>query len=270
MQRLYIKVILLLMLIFVLVFVNSGKINEQETEEEEKKDLDVISGIAISASIADEKVENGSIISSTGLGFILSDTAYDSGIYGVVSYSPAILVENIDSPGDKPILTSGKALVRVSTRNGPIAVNDFLTASPIPGVGQKATVNGYTVGSALGSYDEKDPEKIGTILAYISPRYNGSFVGIRSNLIELLKDARNAYVISPIVSLRYLLATLITIISFTLGFMYFGKVAKTGIESLGRNPLAAKIISLGILFNLTLTVIIILVGLFLAYLILVL
>ena len=227
------------------------------------------SGVALSITISDKNAKDGAIISSnTKKGFILSDAAYDSSIYGVINQNPSVALENTASTDSKPVINFGKTQIQVTTQNGPIEINDFITASKVPGVGQKATLNGYVVGIALESYKETDPKKVGKILASINPHYNGSFVGIRSNLIELLKDARNAYVLSPLVSLRYLLASAISIISFVLGFIYFGRVARTGVESLGRNPLAARLISFGIVFNLGLTLIIIIAGLFIAYLIL--
>lgn len=226
------------------------------------------SGLAVPISVVDKTASDGAIISSNPDGFILSDTPYDPSIYGVVNQNPSIAFENLDSDDSKPVISIGKALVQVSTQNGEIKINDFITTSKIPGVGQKANLNGFVVGTALENYSESDPKKTGKILVSVNPHYNGAFVGIRSNLIELLKDARNAYVLSPLVSLRYLLAASISIISFVLGFIYFGRVARTGVESLGRNPLAAKLISLGIVFNLAMTIVIILVGLFIAYLIL--
>ena len=60
------------------------------------------------------------------------------------------------------------------------------------------------------------------------------------------------------------------LISFSLGFIYFGRVAKTGIEAMGRNPMAGKMIQLSVLFNIIVTVIIVLIGLAIAYLILIL
>ena len=226
------------------------------------------SGIAIPIEMSNENAVDGSIVASTPQGFELTNTAYDPAVYGVISQTPSIAIDNLDALNPKPVISSGKVLVRVTTQNGQIKVNDFITTSKVAGVGQKATLNGYIVGTALEAYAESDTQKIGKILVSIEPRYNGTFVGIRSNLIELLKDAKNAYVLTPLVSLRYLLAAGISIVSFVLGFIYFGRVAKTGVESLGRNPLAGRLISIGIVFNLVLTVTIILVGLVLAYLIL--
>jgi F0F1-type ATP synthase membrane subunit c/vacuolar-type H+-ATPase subunit K len=71
-------------------------------------------------------------------------------------------------------------------------------------------------------------------------------------------------------SLRYLLAFLIAIIAFVLGFIYFGRVVRVGIEAIGRNPLARRMIQITMLFNILITIVIVLAGLLIAYLILVL
>jgi F0F1-type ATP synthase membrane subunit c/vacuolar-type H+-ATPase subunit K len=76
--------------------------------------------------------------------------------------------------------------------------------------------------------------------------------------------------LEPIESLRYLLAIAMVLIAFTLGMIYFGRSSRAGIEAIGRNPLAKKVIQLTVFMNIILTVVIVLVGLGIAYLILVL
>lgn len=230
----------------------------------------ISAGVAISLSIADKNAKDGSIISSTPKGYVLSTIAYDPAVYGVVSQNPSIFVEDIKSLNTKPVITSGKVSVRVSTINGPIKTNDFITTSTIPGVGQKANLNGFILGTSLEDYTNADPKKIGIILVSVNPRYNARFIALRTNLIQLLKGATVAYVLSPLASLRYLIAAVISAAAFILGFIYFGKVARSSVEALGRNPLAGRMIQLNTILNLMLTVLIIFVGLGIAYLILVL
>jgi len=227
------------------------------------------SGVAISIPITDENAKDGSIISSSAKGYALSRLAYDLSTYGVVTENPSVFIENVNLEGTKPVLSQGKAYVLVSTVNGEIKANDLIATSTIPGVGQKSTINGFVLGVALESYAEKDKNKTGKILVSINPRYNGSFTA-QGNLLQLLRSGLDAFPLSPLVSLRYLLAAIITIITFVLGFTYFGRVARTGVEALGRNPLASRTISLGIVLNLLLTLAIMAIGLGIAYLILVL
>ncbi len=230
----------------------------------------VSSGVAISAVINDKEVKDGSIIALTDKGYLLSKTAYDSRIYGVVNENSALYLQNTEISSPKPVLTSGKAYVLVSSINGNIAINDIITSSTIPGVGQKAKINGYVLGSALENYSNSDQKAIGKILVAIRPNYNTSFGNTRTNLFETLKAALDPAPLSQLTSLRYVLASAVTVVSFVIGFIYFGRIARSGIEALGRNPLAGRTIELNIAFNLVLMVVIILVGLGLAYLILVL
>lgn len=263
-------IILIIICLLSISFLNSSI---QRVYAAELQGSDVSSGVAISTPIKDKNAKDGSIIASTPEGYSASKITYDPSIYGVLTLTPAVYIENKggkDSENTKPVITLGKAFVQVSTINGPIKINDFITTSTIPGVGQKATSNGFIIGTALETYQETDTKKVGKILVSVNPRYNGSFIGIRSNLLQALKDPRNAFALSPLASLRYLLSAFIIIASFVLGFVYFGRVARTGVEALGRNPMASKIIGLGMVLNVGLTMAIIGVGLGLAFLILVL
>ena len=231
----------------------------------------VSSGVATSIPILDEKVANGAIVSSSPKGYVLTSIAYDPSIYGVVSLKPAVAFEKTSDPNSYPVITSGKVYVRVSGSNGNIAKDDVLTSSNKSGVAQKATDNGFVIGTALEAYENSDSEAVGEILIALKPQYNvpvGGGKGI--NLLKNIKSAAASPFLSPLTSMRYLLAVLVTASAFGMGFLFYGRMTKTGIEALGRNPLAAKTISAGIIFNVILTAVIILAGLFLAYLILVL
>lgn len=238
-----------------------------EAYAEDKKS----SGVAISLPILDSlNAQDGDIISATDKGYVLSAFPYDPSICGVLSSRPSVSFESTVSAGMKPVVANGKVFVRIISANGSIKTGDFITSSKIPGVGQRADTSGFIVGVALSDYESQDPETVGKVLVSVDPRYsagvNTSGKGI--NLFKNLRSAVSSPFLSPLTSLRYLLAVVITAMSFGLSFMYFGKFGKTGIEALGRNPLAAKIISLGIAFNVLLTAAIMITGLFLAYLVL--
>lgn len=227
-------------------------------------------GLAIQIPIADKNVRDGDIIAATSKGYKLATFSYDPSVYGVVSERPAILLKETPPNNETPVITSGKAFVRVSTIGGSIKKNELITSSKIPGVGQKADTNGFVLGLALEDYNNSNPNAIGKILVSVNPHYNATFIATRTNLIESIKIVAGSPLLSPLTTLRYLLAALIAIASFVLGFIYFGRIARTGVEALGRNPLAARIIQLGIVLNVALTAIIILVGIGIAYLILIL
>ncbi|OGH19929.1 MAG: hypothetical protein A3D74_01230 [Candidatus Levybacteria bacterium RIFCSPHIGHO2_02_FULL_37_13] len=230
---------------------------------------DTSSGVTISIPIKDENAQDGSIISSTAKGYVLSNTAYDQSVYGVITENPSVFIENVNLEDTKPVISTGKAYVLVSTINGEVNINDLITTSTIRGVGQKATANGFILGTALEGYSEPNKDTTGKILVSVNPKYNGSFTA-QGNLLELLRSGLDAFPLSPLASLRYFLAAIIAIVSFILGFMYFGKVARTGVEALGRNPLAGRMIQLSVVLNLLLTIAIMAIGLGIAYLILIL
>lgn len=233
----------------------------------------ISSGVAISIPISGEKVEDGDIISSTPEGYVVSQIPYDTAIYGVMVKNPAVflgdLYEGVIAEGSYPVITSGKVYTRVSTANGNIKEGDFVTSSTNPGVGQRANAVGYVAGIALESYEGKEP---GLILVSLKPGYNTAVVGGNKgiNLLSNIKMAAASPFLTPLTSMRYLLAVLVTATAFFLGLRTYGRIAGTGIEALGRNPLAAKTISAGIVFNVIMSLAIIFGGLFLAYLILVL
>lgn len=222
-------------------------------------------GVATPIVISDQ-VEQGDIICTTDGGFKKCDSAYDPSMYGVITTSPSLYLDSPDIQGEPLALKQGDALVKVSTANGNIATGDLVTSSDQSGVAQKATLNGFALGVAMEDYTGTD---VGTILVTLNVHPVGSFVGARSNLVANVRQALSAPVVAPLESLRYLLAFLIAIISFGLGFLYFGRVVKTGVEAIGRNPLASRTIQVTILVNIVITIVIVVTGLALAALILI-
>lgn len=221
-------------------------------------------GVAHSVSIPDENAQDGDIVSSTEGKFIVASVPYDTLMYGVISDNPAMAIEDKKLEGGRLVMTNGITMVRVSTVNGGIKKGDFITSSETPGVGQKADKSGYILGVALDDYDDTD---VGKIRVSLSTRFNSS-LNPRTNLIETVKLGITAPFLTPLGAMRYLLAALIAVASFSLAFASFGRVAKTGVEALGRNPLASRLIETTVVLNVLMTVGIMVVGLFISYLIL--
>lgn len=224
-------------------------------------------GVGITVEIKSKNVRQGDIISATANGYVLSNIPSDSSAFGVVADKPVIGIINLSM--DKPyyVISQGQARIRVSTANGEIKKNDFITTSSTPGVGVKATSNGFIVGQSFEDYKGKG---VGVVMASINPHFNSNSPKITGNIFQLLKTAGNSPFLSPLESLRYLIAALVAMISFILGFVYFGRVAQRGVEAVGRNPLAGRFIELSVVINVLLTGLIVIVGLAIAYLILIL
>lgn len=225
------------------------------------------SGFALTVPISGDKISVGSIVTTSNNGYTLTEKQYDSGIYGVVTNSPAVVLEDIPKTNLRYVVYSGKSLVLVSNSNGNIKKNDPITSSNTSGVGMKATEGGFILGIALEDYSSN---KTGTIMADINPHFNNNSSNqVSKNIFSILKNARNSAYLSPLEALRYVIAAIIVLLAFILGFTYFGKVAQKGIEAVGRNPLARRFIELSVILNVMLTALIIIAGIILAYLILI-
>ncbi len=226
-------------------------------------------GIAIPVSLQDSASE-GDVICTVNEGYGLCRNSYDTSIFGVVSDNPAVNFDMSGVENSEMILTSGKVRVNVSSINGAIAEGDFVTSSEKAGAAQRADRNGYVLGTALESYQSGNPDSIGKILVLINIHPAVGLGTARTNLLQLLRQGAGAAILEPLSSLRYLIAALVVIVAFIMGFVYFSLVARSGIEAIGRNPLASRIIQFNVMLHILISIIIVLIGLAIAYLILIL
>lgn len=225
------------------------------------------SGVAQYISLNYQGVQDGDIISATDKGYVRSTQEYDPSVYGVVTLNPAVALESKGLQNAQPVSTSGKVKVRVSTANGSIAAGDYITTSNVAGVGQKAPDNGYLIGTAMESWSESDTNKIGKILVSLNIG-SSPYAGLSKNLIESFRAAVASPFVTPLAALRYIFAGLTALTAFGLGFFYFGRVARSGIEAIGRNPMAGRTIEISIIMHIVMTLLISIIGLAIAYLIL--
>lgn len=229
------------------------------------------SSVALPIAIQNENVTEGDVICSGREGYKLCDEAYNSALYGVVTDNPAASFEQATDSAERLAVTTGKANVKVTSINGNIAVGDLVTSSrEIPGTGQKATRNGYVLGLAVEPYESADPTAVGTIVVSLNVHPTTVFTDVSSNLWAALREGLAAPVLTPLAALRYLLAALVILAAFILGFIHFGRLSKAGIEAIGRNPLARLQIQATLFLNILLVIGILIIGVVLAYLILIL
>lgn len=228
------------------------------------------SGVATYVSIKDKGVLNGDIVATKDGKYVLAKTPYDPLLIGVVNLNPAVSINLTGNPKDYPVVSSGIALVRVNTSGGNIKSGDPITSSTTPGIGTKATQPGFVIGSAQESYSNADTKKIKSILVSLDTHYGYPPTlssGAGSKFLEIFNLTAAASYQQPSIFIKYAISALIVIITFVIGFFSFGRIASNGITALGRNPLAARIIQIGIVLNVLIALTIILSGLFLAYLI---
>ena len=199
-------------------------------------------------------IKAGDIISLIDGRHVLSSEPHDPAVAGVVVNNPTLVVGNLQGPQSYVIVSSGVTLVRVSSMGGTIAAGDYITTSAIPGIGIKAEQFGAIIGTALEDYANTNPEEITSIAVNLDIGTYGLLTNLTAN---------------PRVAFRYVLAFVVAAASIIAGFMYFGKVAQSGVESLGRNPLAARLIYVSVFFHLLLTIGIMLLGVLISYIIIV-
>ena len=218
----------------------------------------------------DTAIPAGSIIVISDGQYKAADTTYSSQMYGVVVDAPAIEYRNTSDSSQRPVIITGQAVVRVSSANGVIVKGDYLTSSQNPGVAVKSVQSGYVLGMALENHEDNNPDNIGTIPVKVAINFAVVEEAPSANLLQNVRKAFSSPTLAPLESFRYLLAAIIALIAFGLGFAYFGRVAYRGVEAIGRNPLARAAIQFSVVMNLGFTLMIMSVGLILAYLILVL
>lgn len=225
-------------------------------------------GMAITAKLIEGDVKEGDIMCSTAEGIEPCAVEYSINIVGVYWENPAVVLTDKKISDGKPIIMEGRTQVRVGRKSGDVKKGDFITSSSQPGIGQRATKSGNILGTAESDMPAGDSEvELMSVLVNIRPAIVAT--SARGNLLESLKQGLLAPTLSPLASLRYLLAILVAMTTFILGFVYFGRVAKGGVEAIGRNPLARNAIQLGVFLNLILTVSIMIGGLLIAYIILI-
>lgn len=255
----FVKISLYIGIFFIAIFISNISYSQGIT-----------SGIAVSEPVPEDVGKPGDILSLRDGEFLVSEKEYDELMYGVIVETPIAYIQDTELIESKLVVTHGETLVTVSNANGDIKEGDFITSSSIPGVGKRADKSGYVLGFALEDFAPGDSAQTTKLLVFVDVRNQYLESNVKVNLIEALRSGFQAPFLTPVTSLRYILAALVVAGSFVIGFSSFGRTSGSGIEALGRNPLAKKTIQTTIIFNFVLTAIIMFIGLTLAYLILVL
>ena len=107
--------------------------------------------------------------------FELTTTANRDAMIGVTSSNSshyevdAYLQHLAKGLGSSLLIKQGIGFVKYTEQNGPISRGDYITISSEPGVGMKATKDGFTVGVALE--DSNNTEKEGLLKIRVMVRY---------------------------------------------------------------------------------------------------
>ncbi len=222
--------------------------------------------IARFIEVNDTNVSIGAIVTQNADGsFSKSKKAYDTQVKGIIVSDPAIYVKSDDVNEKFAVANTGYAKILANTSNGQIKRGDMLRTSTTPGVAVRSDKSGFVIGTSLQDYST--PIKSGSnknqaalINAEINIHYAPTSSSIGSSLSDIFSLSALASYEQPLIVFKYVVAAIVTLLSFIFGFFYFGRIASRGIEALGRNPLASRSIQFGIVMNVLITCIILGVG----------
>jgi F0F1-type ATP synthase membrane subunit c/vacuolar-type H+-ATPase subunit K len=222
-------------------------------------------GIAHMIHVKNANVQDGSILSLSQGGAAPSTRPYDSQILGIVARNAGIILSSSNDTQSVPVISDGTTYALVSSQKGNIKKGDIITSSTIPGIGVKADESGYVLGNALEDYASSDPKKTGKIAISLNLHYFNAKPTFSGTLTDILKIALLPTNNSPSAIFKYVVAAIVVLGSFVLGFLTFGRTAAKGVEALGRNPSASAVIHLGIILNVIIVIAIVLAGLTVAF-----
>lgn len=208
-------------------------------------------------------------------------------MYGV-SVDPQSLSLTVSTGGvtnETYVATAGTYPVLVSTQNGPIKQNDYITLSNIDGVGMKASTDEKIVlGRAGGAFDGrsngignvalKDSKggtksvTLGVIRVVIDIKHNPNQKSTKANVPNWLQRLGEAVAEKPVGPFRIYLSIFITGVSIVAACVILYGGVRNSIISIGRNPLSKKSIFRGLLEIVLTSIIVLIVGLFAVYLLL--
>lgn len=228
---------------------------------------------AISIPFEENSYESGNIVSFNNGYYILANVPNDPNIFGVITDETVASFVDTNLEEYVLVVKDGETEVVVTNKYGNISEGDFITSSDIPGVGMKADSTSATLGIALENFTAENLGEFGKIMVLLdvksSTQYQMQYASPTPNVLTALKSGLEAPFLAPLISLRYILAALVTAASFVIGFTSFKRISGSSVEALGRNPLASSSIRRVVFFNFLLTFFIMMGGLIIAYLILV-
>jgi hypothetical protein len=181
-------------------------------------------------------------------------------LVGVVANQP--LVE-LSSGAEIQVVVSGITQTLVSNINGPIKAGDRITPSPIKGVGMKAVSSAQVVGIAQADLNESGAQtltvtdqagqshsiKTGLVPVQVGIAYyagSQSSAPTASYVPPAMQSLANNFAGKNVSPIRVMAAGLILILGFiSISTLLYSSV-RSGISSLGRNPLAGGAIRRGL------------------------
>lgn len=174
-------------------------------------------------------------------------------LIGVVSKKP--LVELSGEAGQTQVVIGGTVLALVSNINGEVKYGDKITASPVSGVGMKATESGQVLGTASLAFSDakevsersirdRDGSEKTIKIGLLPLQVNVSFYQVpdenKTILPEFLQQFLNAIAGKEVSLMRSLLSLALLIAGFGSAAVLLYSSVRSSIISIGRNPLSAQ------------------------------
>ncbi len=201
--------------------------------------------------LTDKTIPLGSLVALDGDSadkVIPADPDSVKNLIGVTINDSTPLVLTSGNSNSALVATSGIAPTLVSNLNGEIELGDQITASPIAGVGMKATTNTKVVGVAQSQVSSKKTEtvnvngkdeeiEIGEIRLLVSVGYH--YQEPEKTLIPLaLQNIANAMAGKKVDPLPIIISLIIFIVTMIIVISLVYSIVRSSIISVGRNPLA--------------------------------
>jgi hypothetical protein len=148
------------------------------------------------------------------------------------------------------VATSGIASVLVSDINGAIVQGDSITASPIKGVGMKATSNAKVIGIAQSnptnsatkqSYTDEQGKKQSVTLGQVSVAVNVTYYYAQPDktlIPQAIQNLANALAGKQVNALPIIISGVIFIVTIIVVISIIYSMIHSSIISVGRNPMA--------------------------------
>jgi hypothetical protein len=207
----------------------------------------------------DGEITIGSIVSiknSTNDTVVLANNNNVGNMMGVVvNPTNSVLSVTSDQKNSAEVATSGVLQVLVSDINGAIASGDQVTASPIDGVGMKASQNVRVIGiaqSALNStngskesYTDKDGVKKSVLIGQIPLQVAVSYYfkePDKTIVPAAIQNIANTLAGKPVSTLPILISIAIFIITIVVVVSIVFAMVRSSIISVGRNPMSQSAI----------------------------
>ncbi len=248
-------------------------------------------GGSVQGYAADTPLDNGTIVQLTGKDsnrVKVSTQAELQNMFGVTvdRNQLSVTLSNGGLENEVFVAASGTYNVLVSTQAGPIATGDYVTLSSINGIAMKAGTEEKTVfGRANGSFDGKgvtlgettlkdDSGKtiktvtLGQIPVTIDIRSNPNDKSTKAEVPDFLKRIGQAIAEKEVSPIRIYLSMAITAVSIIAAIAILYSGIRSGVISIGRNPMSKKSIFRALIEIILTSILILIIGLFAVYLLL--